>query len=186
MTVSDGDRRLADTPWTKQRDEPSLSNPVTNLGLGHLAANQHWGLRSESSSEIGTIAPAALAFFKSDNGADERVAPSLDGRDVSVAQLAVAKRLANGGNMDSKAPFLNGYVRPDVINQLLLRDDLTWAVGKKDQNIQRPTAEGKHFIVAPEHPLANRKFERAEPQLPVNNGAMHVCHPNAGFSTLMV
>ena len=63
MTVSHCDRRLADAPWTKQRDEPSLSNPVTNLGLHHLAANQHWGLRSESSSEIGTIAPVALAIF---------------------------------------------------------------------------------------------------------------------------
>ena len=41
MTVSHGNRRLADAPWTKQRDESSLSNPVTNLGLRHVAANQH-------------------------------------------------------------------------------------------------------------------------------------------------
>jgi hypothetical protein len=61
-----------------------------------------------------------------------------------------------------------------VINELLLRDDLTRAVGKIDQNIQRPTAEGKHLTVAPEHPLANRKFERAKPQLPMNYGARHV------------
>jgi hypothetical protein len=27
----------------------------------------------------------------------------------------------------------------------------------------------------PKHPLANRKFKRAEPQLPVNYGAIHVC-----------
>jgi hypothetical protein len=178
MTVSHGDRRLADAPWTKQRDEPSLSNPVTNLGLRHLAANQHWGLRSESSSEIGIIAPAALAIFKSDDGADEQVAPPLDVSDVSVAKLAVAKRLADGGNVDSKAPFLNGYVRPDVIHQFQLRDDLTWAVGKISQNIQRPIPERKHATVAPEHPLANRKFKRAEPQLPVNDGAIHKCQPN--------
>jgi hypothetical protein len=65
-------------------------------------------------------------------------------------------------------PFLNGYVRPDVIHQLLLRDDLTWAIGKIGQNIQRPIPEGKHSTVAPQHPLANRKLKRAEPQLPVN------------------
>ena len=41
MTGSHGDRRLADAPWTKQRDEPFLSNPVTNLGHRRLAANQH-------------------------------------------------------------------------------------------------------------------------------------------------
>ena len=181
MTVSHGDRRLADAPWTKQRDEPSLSNPVTNLGLRHLAANQHWGLRSKSSSEIGTIAPAALAIFKSDNGADERIAASLDVCDVSIAKLAVTKRLADCGHVDPEAPFLNGYVRPDVIHQLLLRDDLTWAVGKIGQNIQRPIPEGKLSTVAPEHPLANRKFKRAELQLPVNYGAIHVCQPNVAL-----
>src|SRR6185295_3112588 len=88
MTVSHGDRRLADAPWTKQRDEPSLSNPVTNLGLRHLAANQHWGLRREPSLEIGAITLAALAIFKSDDSADERIAPSLDVCDVSNAKLA--------------------------------------------------------------------------------------------------
>jgi hypothetical protein len=67
-----------------------------------------------------------------------------------------------------------------VIHQLLLRDDLTWAVGKIAQNIQRPVPEGKHSTVAPERPLANRKFKRAEPQLPVNYGAMHVYQPNVG------
>jgi hypothetical protein len=61
-----------------------------------------------------------------------------------------------------------------VIDEFLLRDDLTRAVGKIDQNIQRPTAEGKHLTVAPEHPLANRKFERAKPQLPMNYGVRHV------------
>jgi hypothetical protein len=137
-------------------------------------------LRSESSSEIGTIAPAALAIFKSDNGADERIAPSLDVCDVSIAKLAVTKRLADCGHVDPEAPFLNGYVRPDMIHQLLLRDDLTWAVGKIGQNIQRPIPEAKHSTVAPEQPLAKRKFKRAEPQLPVNYGAMHVCQPNVG------
>jgi hypothetical protein len=61
-----------------------------------------------------------------------------------------------------------------MIDELLLCDHLTWAVGKIGQNIQRPIPEGKHLTVAPKHPLANRKFKRAESQLPVNYGAMHV------------
>jgi hypothetical protein len=88
--------------------------------------------------------------------------------------LAVSKRLADCGHVDSEAPLLNDYVRPNVIDELLLRDDLTWAVGKIDQNVQRPTAEGKHLTVAPERPFANRKVERAEPQLPMNCRARHV------------
>jgi hypothetical protein len=98
--------------------------------------------------------------------------------------LAVTKRLADCGHVDPEAPFLNGYVRPDVIHQLPLRDDLTWAVGKIGQNIQRPIPNGKHSTVAPEYPLANRKFKRAERQLPVNCGAMHVCQPNVGSRRL--
>jgi hypothetical protein len=88
--------------------------------------------------------------------------------------LAVGKRLADRGNVDSEAPLLHGYVRPDVIDELLLRDDLTRAAGKIDQYIQRPIPEGKHLTVAPEHPLANRKLERTEPQLPMNCAARHV------------
>src|ERR1700722_11398441 len=95
-----------------------------------------------------------------------------------LPKLAVTKRLADCGHVDPEAPLLNGYVRPDVIHQFLLRDDITWAVGKIGQNIQRPIPEGKHPTVAPEHPLANRKFKRAEPQLPVNYRAVHVCQPN--------
>ena len=32
MTGSHGERRPADADWTNQGDEPSLSNPITNLG----------------------------------------------------------------------------------------------------------------------------------------------------------
>ena len=68
--------------------------------------------------------------------------------------------------MDPDAHVLHRRVRPDVIDKHLFCDNLTRAVGKIDQNIQGPTAEGKRLIVAPEYPLANGKFERAEPQLP--------------------
>jgi hypothetical protein len=83
--------------------------------------------------------------------------------------------------VDSEAPLLYGYVRPDVIDELLLRDDLTRAVDKIDQNIQRSTVEGKHLAVASEHPLANRKFERTELQLPMNYSARHVSAKMRGF-----
>jgi hypothetical protein len=73
-----------------------------------------------------------------------------------------------------EAALLDRHVRPDVIDQFLLCDHLTRAVGKIDQDIQRPTAEGKHLTVAPEYPLADREFERAELQLPMNCAAKHV------------
>ena len=98
---------------------------------------------------------------------------ALDVCDVAIAKLAVSERLAGRSRVDPEAPPLYGNVRPDVIDELLLRDNLTWAVGI-DQNIQRPTAGGKHSTVAQEPPLANRKFERAELQLPMNYGTRNV------------
>jgi hypothetical protein len=83
--------------------------------------------------------------------------------------------------MDAQTSLPYGNARPDVIDELLLRDDLTRAVGKIDQNIQRPTAEGKHLTVAPQRPFANRKFERAESQLPMNGGARHVSAKTTHF-----
>jgi hypothetical protein len=46
-----------------------------------------------------------------------------------------AKCLADRGHVDPEAPLLYGYIRPDMIDELLLRDDLTRPVGKIDQNI---------------------------------------------------
>jgi hypothetical protein len=75
-----------------------------------------------------------------DNGADERVAASPDVCDVAVAKLAVTKRLADRGHVDPDAPLLDGYVRPDVIKELLLCDRLTWRLGKVDQDVEGPVA----------------------------------------------
>ena len=106
---------------------------------------------------------------------------ALDVCDVAIAKLAVTKLLAGRGHVDTEAPCLNGYIRPDVVHQLLLRDDLSSTVGKIGQNIQRPIPEGKRPTVAQECPLSNQQFKRAEPQLPVNDGAMHAGLPNDGF-----
>src|SRR6266849_4167948 len=165
---SQGNGRLANAARAEQCYEPLISKLVANLADDRFAPNHHDRSHGEPALVPELSVPAFRATSEGDNGADERVAPSLDVCDVSVAKLAVTKRLADRGDVHSKATLLYGYVRPDVIDELLLRDDLTRAVGKIDQNIQRPTAEGKHLTVAPEHPFANRKFERAEPQLPMN------------------
>jgi hypothetical protein len=84
-----------------------------------------------------------------DDGADERVASSIDVRDVSVPELAVPKRLSDGGHVNPEGHLFYDDVRPDVINEFLLFDDLAGAIGEIDQNIQRSAAEWKHHIAAP-------------------------------------
>src|SRR5882757_5938475 len=171
---SQGNGRLADAAGAEQCHEPLISKLVANLADHRFAPNHHDRSHREPALVPELIVPALRTTGERDDGADERVASCLDVCDVAVAKLAITKRLADCGHVDSEAPLLDGYVRPDVIHQLLLCDDLTRAVGKIDQNIEGPAAEGKHLTVAPERPLANRKFERAEPQLAMNYGARHV------------
>src|SRR6266851_5621121 len=179
---SQGNGRLANAAGAEQCYEPLIAKLAANLADHRFAPNHHEQSHGEPALVSGPVALALRTACERDDGADERVAACLNVCDVSVAKLAVSKRLADRGNVDPEAPLLHGDVRPDVIDELLLRDDLTRAVGKIDQNIQRPTAEGKHFTVAPEHPLANRKFERAEPQLPMNGGARHVSAQTTDFA----
>jgi hypothetical protein len=130
-------------------------------------------LASASRRQCHIVVPALRTACERDDGADERVAPSLDVCDVSVAKLAVTKRLADCGHVDSEAPFLNDDVRPDVIDELLLRDELTWALGKINQDVEGPAAKGQHHTLAPQQPFANRKFESAELQFSISSRARH-------------
>ncbi|UQR63201.1 hypothetical protein LRP30_41925 [Bradyrhizobium sp. C-145] len=77
--------------------------------------------------------------------------------------MAVTKRSAEREYVDPNAAVPHADFRPDPIEQLPLGDYLAWPLGKTDQNIQCSTADVNHLTVAPEHPLANREFERAEP-----------------------
>ena len=171
---SQGNGRLANAAEAEPCYEPLHSKLVANLADHRFAPNHHERSHGEPALLPELIVPALRTAYERRDGADERVAPPLDVCDVSVAKLAITKCLADRGHVDSEASLLNDYLRPDVIDEILLRDDLTWAVGKIDQNIQRPIPEGKHSTLAPEHPLANRKFKRAEPQLTVNYGTRHV------------
>jgi hypothetical protein len=77
------------------------------------------------------------------------VAFSFNVGDISVAELAILERLADGGHVNPEAALLHGDARPDMINELVLSDDLAWTFGEIDPNIERPTTKGKRDAVAP-------------------------------------
>ena len=168
-----GNGRLANAAGAKQGYEPLILKLVANLADHRFAPNHHKRSRREPTLLSGPVVPALRTACERDGGADERVAPSLDVCDVSVAKLAVTKRLADCGHADSEAPLLDGHIGPDVINEFFLCDDLAGALGKIDQNIERPAAEGKHLTIAPKDPLADRKLKRAKLQVSVNAIASH-------------
>ena len=113
------------------------------------------------------------AVFETNDRSNERVAPSFNIRDISVAELAIRKRLADGGHVDPKAALSHGDVRPNVIDELFIFDDLAWTLDEIDQKIESPTAEGKRDTVAPQHPFATRKFKRSKSQYSLNAVARH-------------
>src|SRR5258705_7634060 len=171
---SQGNGRLANAAGAEECHESLISKLVANLADDRFAPNHRERSHGEPALVPELVVPALRTAGERDDGADERVAPCLDVCDVSVAKLAIAKRLADRGHLDPGAPLLDGSVRPDVDDQFLLCDHLTWAVGKIYQNIQRPIPEGHQLTVAPEHLLANRKFERSEPHIPMNTGGRNV------------
>lgn len=105
-----------------------------------------------------------LAIFETDDGADERVAPSINVCDVSVAELAIPEGLADEGHVNPEGHLFYEDVRPDVTNKFLLFDDFAGSTGEIDQNIQRSAAERKHHTLAPQRPCPAVKFKWSEPQ----------------------
>ena len=95
------------------------------------------------------IADVFRAVFETNDRSYERVASSFYVGDISVAELAIPEHLADGGHVDPEAALLDGDVRPDMINELVLSDDLAWTFGEIDQNIERPTAKRKRDTVTP-------------------------------------
>src|ERR1700692_970244 len=90
-----GNGRLANAAGAEQCYEPLISKLVANLADDRFASNHHDRSHGEPAlvPELGV--PAFRAAREGDNGADERVAPSLDVCDVAVAKLAVTKCFAD-------------------------------------------------------------------------------------------
>jgi hypothetical protein len=88
-----------------------------------------------------------------ENGRDERVASSLDVCDASVAELAILECLANSAHVHPEGSLLHDDVRPNIIDEFFLSDDLAGTLGEVDQNVQRPAAEGKYFVATSQDPF---------------------------------
>src|SRR5712671_3280110 len=113
---SQGNGRLANAAGAEQCHEPFVSKLVANLADGRFAPSHHDRSHGEPALVPELSVPAFRTACERDDDADERVAPSLDVCDVSVARLAVTKRFADRGYVHPEAPLLDGDVRPDVIH----------------------------------------------------------------------
>src|SRR4029077_7932213 len=104
---SQGNGRFANAAGAEQCYEPLIAKLVASLADDPCAPNRHKRSRREPSLLSGPVAPALRRAGDGEDGAHERVAPCLDVCDVSVAKLAVPKRLADRGHVDPKASLLD-------------------------------------------------------------------------------
>ena len=93
---------------------------------------------------------------------DEAVAPARDIGDVPLSRAAIAKRLAQGGDVDPQSVLLDDRVRPGASDELVLADRLAGAFNQRDENVQRPAAEAQRLSVLEQHALGGNEAKRAE------------------------
>src|SRR5258705_6453105 len=112
---SQGNGRLANAAGAEQCHEPLISKLVANLADDRFAPNHHDRSHGEPALVPEPGVPAFRAASERADGGNDRVAPSLDVCDVSVAKLVVTKCLADHGILDSYASLPYLYALPVVI-----------------------------------------------------------------------
>jgi hypothetical protein len=169
---SHGNRGLADAARAKKGDEPLLAKALLNVAQDEVTPDRPAGTRRQAA-----LVPLAwtvdFAVVGTDHGSDKRIAPALYIRDVPVSEFAVSKRLSDRGDVHAEASLLDDDIRPDVINELFLRQHLAGTFSEIDQNIEGPASKWKHDTIALKDSLAARKLERAKLQFSVNAIACH-------------
>src|ERR1700733_731722 len=95
---------------------------------------------------------------------NKAIAVALYARDVLVAKLTVAQRLAQRGQMDPKTAFLDRYLRPRPRDQGGLRDDLTGVFEKSHQDVVGSAPKRNDLVGLPERALGDIQIERAKPK----------------------
>jgi hypothetical protein len=183
VTGSHGNRGFPDAAWTKKGDEPLFAKAILNFAKNEVAPDHPAGARRQA-APVTAVWTIGFAIFWSNHGADKRIAPALDVRDVPVSEFAVPKRFSDRRNVDAEASLLDDDVRPDVINELFLRYDLAGTLSEIDQDIERPAAKGKDDTIALKDPLAARKLERTKLQFSLNAIACHGSNADLGFSEI--
>src|ERR1700730_4399267 len=108
--------------------------------------------------------PPIVVRRKAGDRRDEAVAMARFARDVLVAELTVAQRLAQRRQMDAKAAFLDRYVRPCPRDQLGFPDNLTGVFEKRNQDVVSPATKWNDLVRLPKGAVGDIELEWAKPK----------------------
>ena len=81
------------------------------------------------------------------NSRDEAITLSRDGCYVSRTGLAVAQRLSERGHLNAEIALVGLGVGPHSCEQVVLSDDLAWALNQRSQNVEGPRTQRNQIVV---------------------------------------
>ncbi len=158
----EGKRRLADPGRPDKREKAAFEERGSSLGKCFLVSDrvtervgQLWALdHPPAPGGAGRIRPGHLP--------GKAIATPGDRRDVPDLLCALTQRLAERGDMEAKAAFLDDHAGPGGLSELPLGDDLAGTGNQGAQYVHRTPAERHQDPVPLQPPLPENQPVRAE------------------------
>ena len=85
--------------------------------------------------------------FGTGEGSGKAIAATRDVHDISRTDGTATKDLAQCGDVEAEAAFVDIHVGPDVFDQVSLVHDLAGTLRQEDQNVERAAADMKWSAV---------------------------------------
>src|SRR6185437_2839322 len=107
---------------------------------------------------------------------DKAIASSGHVRDIAGIVPTISERFAERCDMDVQIGVFNSHIGPNSRDQLLMADDLSSLLDKRDQKIQRPTADCDRLAVLLQQPFGCKQSEGAKHENVVGRRVTQIGH----------
>jgi hypothetical protein len=134
MSDPDSHGRLADAAGPNDCDE-TTGRQLLSYGANNFVSSDH--ARETRRQPVTIFRRRGIGRYRLNVGylSYEAVTPPRHVCHIASSVFPVADRLAQGGNMESKAAFVDRGVRPDPRYQVLLAYNLTWLLDEDEEDI---------------------------------------------------
>ena len=148
----DGDRRLADATRADNGYETMQRKFGCNL-FDRFDPSDHFGGRSrQRPNRRHAAARWCRRSFGTGEGRGKTITAPRDVHDISRAGGTTAKDLAQGGDVEAEAPFIDIHVGPDLFDQVPFVHDLAGMLGKEDQYVECTPTDMKRSSIFLQQP----------------------------------
>ena len=147
MPDRDRDRGLADAAGADDGHEAMLRKFGCNLLDGFRSVQPSWRAGRAGTEQDGRCRQTVRAKVRHGQCSREAITSARDVDDIAGADGAITKGLAQCGDVEAQAAFVDIHIGPDLLDQLSLVHDLAGTLRKENENIERTAAEVKWSAV---------------------------------------